>query len=180
MKFSFFGSTAIASIFSFSTVGAQGAITQDRRRLNVRPGQSIAAEVRANGSTPGQPFHLIAETAGGGPNFEIDVRVALPAVTEQTTTSVMGGESMPVDLDSLATILVSDSDDDDDTVALIAVQGDGDVNGIVQRGGGKGMKFTQRGGRNVSSLFFDRTGFIELGAKNDDGPSLMWPFHFLC
>ena len=77
--------------------------------------------------------------------YEVHVREAVPAVTSKTTISIQDSESSYVNEDDMATILVSD--DEDGVLAFIAVEKKGgNVNGIVHKGNGEKMKFTQRGG----------------------------------
>lgn len=133
------------------------------RRL-VSPDQSIAAEVGSsngnggnnggnNGSNGRAKYKLQANQAGGHADvFEVNVRESTSAITSATTTSVNGGSPRPVQADKLAKILVADSEaEGSGVVAIIAVEeSTGDVNGIVERGGRK-VKFTQKGGKDVSS-----------------------------
>jgi hypothetical protein len=121
---------------SSRTIAAERAI--------IPPGQSIAEAIKnalaAGDQSPG--FSLHAERAGSETDYEVNVRVATPAVTSATIVSVLNGEGKHVDEDDVATMLVSD---EAGVLALIAVdKKDGSTNGIVQRNGEK-MKLVQNG-----------------------------------
>lgn len=110
----------------------------------VPPGQSIANAVKeaiASGEKSPE-FNLHAERAGSETDYEVNVRVATPAVTYMTTVSAFDGESKNVDEDDVATMLVGY---EEGVLALIAIdRKDGSANGIIQKDGEK-IKITQNG-----------------------------------
>ena len=123
----------------------------------VTPDESIAAKIHNAGrampdSNTGLAFDskprfsLYAKRADSDKTvYMARVREAVPAVTSKTTISIQDGESSYVNEDDLSTILVSD--DEDGVLVFIAVEKEGgNVNGIVHKGNGEKMKFTQRGG----------------------------------
>ncbi|KAL7533144.1 hypothetical protein ACHAXR_005066, partial [Thalassiosira sp. AJA248-18] len=132
----------------------------NRHRPVITPNDSIAQAVRDagnNGSTTNNGKAKLklqgAKSGGGGGKFEINVRESTPAITMATSISLNGGTKSYVNEDDMATILVSDLDDDeevdDGSVAIIAVdKKTDDVNGIIDKGGAK-MKFTQKKGKKA-------------------------------
>ena len=141
------------------------------RHLNLFPGQSIASEVIKDAvgnfsSASAQKYTLHAKHASSSSSaaaaaddassttasndFTVNVRVATPAVTSMTTTSVRGGANRFVNISDLAVILVSDEEQEEGTFALIAVEKveNGRVKGIIQRGGGESdIEFLQEKGQ---------------------------------
>jgi hypothetical protein len=133
----------------------------------VPPGQSIAEAVKdaiaAGVQSP--RFNLHAERAGSETDYEVNVRVATPAVTHMTTVSAFDGESKNVDEDDVATMLVGY---EEGVLALIAIdKRNGSANGIVQKDGEK-MKLTQNGKRGKVSLFNEKGA----GTACHNNPSL--------
>ena len=147
--------------------GEDTASIASARHLNIFSGESIASEVKKSGYSSSNKYTLHAKehvsgdsssSEAEGVDFIIDVRQATPAVTSMTTTSVNGVETQSVHDADIATILVSDDEEmNDGTFALIAVekQGNGRVNGIIHKSGGRGKgdikMFQERGqGQQVS------------------------------
>lgn len=140
------------------------------RHLNLFPGQSIASEVTKdatsnfNSTSANKKYTLHAKYTSSSSSsasandsstatsndFMINVRVATPAVTSMTTTSVHGGANRFVNITDLAFILVSDEEQEDGIFALIAVEKveNGRVKGIIQKGGGESdIEFLQENGQ---------------------------------
>ena len=143
------------------------------RHLNIFPGgQSISTEVMkdavsnfGSGTTNEYTLHAAYATSNGGSysagaedatwtatavdeEFTINVRVATPAVTSKTTTSISGGANSYVNATNVAHILVSN--EEDGTFALIAAEKveNGKVHGLIQKGGGVGdIEFLQEKGQ---------------------------------
>jgi len=107
-------------------------------------------------------FSLYAKRADSDKtDYMARVREAVPAVTSKTTISIQDSESSYVNEDNVATILVSD--DEDGVLAFIAVEKKGgNVNGIVHKGNGEKMKFTQRGGGGKVRFEYDIHTYIGL------------------
>ena len=135
------------------------------RHLNIFPGgQSISTEVMkdavsnfGSGTTNEYTLHATYATsedatstaaAAVDEEFTINVRVATPAVTSKTTTSISGGANSYVNATNVAHILVSN--EEDGTFALIAAEKveNGKVHGLIQKGGGVGdIEFLQEKGQ---------------------------------
>jgi hypothetical protein len=143
------------------------------RHLNIFPGgQSISTEVMkdavinfGSGTTNEYTLHAAYATSNGGSysagaedatstatavdeEFTINVRVATPAVTSKTTTSISGGANSYVNATNVAHILVSN--EEDGTFALIAAEKveNGKVHGLIQKGGGvSDIEFLQEKGQ---------------------------------
>ena len=134
------------------------------RHLNIFPGgQSISTEVMkdavsnfGSGTTNEYTLHATYATsedatstaAAVDEEFTINVRVATPAVTSKTTTSISGGANSYVNATNVAHILVSN--EEDGTFALIAAEKveNGKVHGLIQKGGGvSDIEFLQEKGQ---------------------------------
>ena len=135
-----------------ATTAAVARAQTKSHRLNVRPEQSIAAEVQnAHAQGNSRPkFTPHAEVAGAETNFEVNVREAVPAVTSQTTTSIGNGKSRSENGRDVATLLIADQPG---AFAVIAVEGGGRVNGIIKNGNEKAVQFTQNGEGGKVSLY---------------------------
>ena len=156
-----------------------------RRRLTVLADESIASAVQIahegyddveyptsfvlNAEVVDVAGDSVAASGGGGGEYELVVREALPAISSATTLSVDGVPAGNVDSDVVSTMLVSDVDG---ILALISVDvhGSGNVRGIIRDdnggdGEGTGMKFAQDGeGGTVSrrtESFFSGGIFVE-------------------
>ena len=136
------------------------------RHLNIFPGgQSISTEVMkdavsnfGSGTTNEYTLHATYSTSEDATSvstatavdeeFTINVRMATPAVTSKTTTSISGGANSYVNATNVAHILVSN--EEDGTFALIAAEKveNGKVHGLIQKGGGVGdIEFLQEKGQ---------------------------------
>ena len=136
------------------------------RHLNIFPGgQSISTEVMkdavsnfGSGTTNEYTLHATYATSEDATSvstattvdeeFTINVRMATPAVTSKTTTSISGGANSFVNITNVAHILVSN--EEDGTFALIAAEKveNGRVHGLIQKGGGVGdIEFLQEKGQ---------------------------------
>ena len=146
-RFNFFFVASLLLTASF-TITAVANEPHALRRLTAE--QSIAAEIQiAHKIGDLQPrFTLQAQLIESSNiftiaevDFEVNVRVAVPAITSKTTLSIQNGTISYVNSNDVATMLVSN---EDDVIALIAVEKKGgQVDGIVQKKNGKKMKFRQ-------------------------------------
>ena len=163
----------VAALVVILSTQARGATANDppalsssssSRHLNIFPGgQSISTEVMkdavsnfGSGTTNEYTLHATYATsedatstaAAVDEEFTINVRVATPAVTSKTTTSISGGANSYVNATNVAHILVSN--EEDGTFALIAAEKveNGRVHGLIQKGGGVGdIEFLQEIGQ---------------------------------
>ena len=164
----------VAALVVILSTQARGATANDppalsssssSRHLNIFPGgQSISTEVMkdavsnfGSGTTNEYTLHATYATsedatstaaAAVDEEFTINVRVATPAVTSKTTTSISGGANSYVNATNVAHILVSN--EEDGTFALIAAEKveNGKVHGLIQKGGGvSDIEFLQEKGQ---------------------------------
>ena len=122
----------------------------------VAPNANIQAELNAEkAKNPNSRVHLKlqAVVAGSDDVQEYDVVEATPAVTDKTTiSSSPGGPETYVNIDDLADILVSDSDD---KIIILAVEPDGSTQGVIadKSGGGTSKHFSQAKGNGKKVSF---------------------------
>ena len=156
---------SVATLLTFASPlsafeGDSSSSGHNRHRRLVAPNANIKAELNAEkAKNPNSKAHLKlqASVAGSDDVQEYDVVEATPAVTDKTTiSSSPGGPETYVNIDDLAQILVSDSDD---KIILLAVEPDGSTQGVIadKSGGGTSKHFSQAkgNGKKVSSVILD-------------------------
>jgi hypothetical protein len=164
--------TAVASLIlavPFRTATADVEHSSRSRRLSISSDQIIATEIQTAHAAGDLMPHLTlhAESVGSlavnstNDDFEVHVREAVPAVSSETTLSVEGGRSQYVNLENVATMLVSD---ELGVLALISVDElGGTTNGIVKKDNQKSVKFKQNGLRGKvrrGCSLFEHTSFL--------------------
>ena len=114
------------------------------------PADSIGAAMRAQRANGHASFQISAEKPDGS-EFAFDVvEASNPALTADTVFKHQGSEAS-IGNGVLHTLLVADTSSNAETFALLAVDADDNVHGIVDPKGSKPMKIKQEKGKKATA-----------------------------
>jgi hypothetical protein len=175
---------SFAAIALFIAISLNSASSSEQRRMLLQPNESIVTHVRrAKAQKQKMGFTITAEVSddtsnlfGGSPSelVYLDVIEASPAITSDTIVE-NGGRRSRVDIDSIHTILVSDTStlEGSETFTLLAIDPQTDkVHGIVEKKGSKAFKIKQKKGDKTIATEEDEANMLapdwSCGVGNDE------------